>query len=311
MDDQAQLNQNFKPNEVQEESSENINTEENVMTYNPPSSATPPKETYEKKNNTDSSKNSIWYDLSIISWFLLLSTELNLIISLISSFNVGSITVIPIYENLNLVVGFISMISTIGFILYFKNTTLKNNNNLLNAMLGDMSKFHCVPLFLVSFLMISLAEPTTKASYVFSLIFSVLALGSLVFLYLKIDYEGEWYEILTIKKGVFSCLIAFTLYTFCLSITLIGCRSQPSEGFLNGCGIVFSILIGLGSNGFGFFFKDLLVLITNILIYVEMAKNSFYMERGAEGGIQITMIVISMGTIFYLFFKERENIYKC
>ena len=42
-----------------------------------------------------------------------------------------------------------------------------------------------------------------------------------------------------------------------------------------------------------------------------MAKYGFYYDKGADGGIDILMILISTGVIFYLLFKEREAIYTC
>jgi len=332
MEEQEQLDQKLEPNQEPEESPENvINTEENVISNNPPTLTTitekisVPTKPYtitttnkKKDSETDKDKDthSMWYDLSIISWFLFLCTGLNLFINnsnISKSINIliNEGTGIPANSYYSLIIGFITMIGTIGFIIYFNNITFKKNNSILNGMLGDMTKFHFIPLLLVSLIFITLSEPTTKASYVFCLLFSLSAYGSLVFLYLKIEYEGEWYEIITIKKGVFSCLIALTLYTFFLSISFIGIRSEASEGFLKGCGIVFPILIGIGNVGFAFYFKDLLVLITNILIYVEMAKYGFFYDKGADGGIDILMILISTGVIFYLLFKEREAIYKC
>ena len=318
-EDQEQLNQKLETNEVPEENAENvINTEENIISNTPPSTTpisakitvTPNQITAPKNNNTEA--HSLWYDLSIISWFLFLCTGLNIFINNNNTINITfTQTPTPLYSNYSFVIGFISIIGTIGFILYFNKTTLKKNNTISNGLLGDMTKFHFVSLFLVSFVFISLAEPSTKASDVFCLIFSLLAYGSLIYMYFKIDYEGEWYEIITIKKGVFSSLIALTLYTFCLSISSIGARSNASEGFLKGCGIVFSILIGIGNCGFAFYFKDLLALITNILIYLEMAKYCFYFDKNADGVIDIIMILISVGVIFYLQFKEREYLYKC
>ena len=321
MEDQETLNEKLQYKEEPEENPENmINTEENVVVSNNPPSTTPisskeynpppPKPTTTTNNNTD--PHLLWYDLSIISWFLFLCTGLNIFIGSKNEISLLEYAVpIPVKANFSFVIGFISAIGTIGLILYFNKTSLNKSNSIESGMLGDMSKFHFVPLLLVSLLFITLTEPTTKASYVFSLLLSLLSCGSLVFIYLKIDYEGEWYEIITIKKGVFSSLIALTFYTFFFSISSIGYRSDPSEGFINGCGIVFSLLIGIGNIGFGFYFKDLLVLITNALLYLEMAKYYFYIKNGADGAIDITMVLITIGVICYLLFKERENVYKC
>lgn len=319
------LEENLKPKEVPEEHSENvINTEENIIT-NPPPSMTPisshsnivevpPSSQAPSNKNSNANTDSMWYDLSIISWFLFLCTGFNFFTqnysSLASYFGGYS----PIGCNFSLPIGLISVIGTIGFIIYFNNTALKKSQNMINSFLNDMSKFHFVPLLITSFLFIIMSEPTVKASYIFGFIFSIIAYASSIFIYIKTDFEGEWYEVITTKKGVFSSLIALTLYTLCFSISHIGI----SENFKKGCGIAFSFIIGLLNIGFGFYFKDLVVLFVNLLIYFEMAKYYFStynyegtkINSGVDGGIDIIMIICSIGAIFYLLFKQRDNIYK-
>ena len=51
-----------------------------------------------------------------------------------------------------------------------------------------------------------------------SLIFSVLTLSTLIYIYIQIKIPCEWYLILTIKKGAFSCLIPYILNLMCLEI---------------------------------------------------------------------------------------------
>lgn len=331
MEEEEQLTQNLKPSEVPEENLENnINTEENMISNPSPFPSTtpipisandnalkaPPIVQEPSNNNSSPDTNSIWYDLSIISWFLFLCTGFTLYkqsSNILSSIINNYLHYAPIGSNLSLPIGFTSVIGTIGFIIYFKHTALNKNQNMINSFLNDISKFHCVPLFLVSFLFIALNEPTVKASYIFSIILSLLAYVSLIFIYLKTEVDGEWYEVITTKKGVFSSLIALTLYTLCLSITHAG----ESASFLKGCGISFSFIIGILNIGFGFYFKDLVVLIVNLLIYFEMAKyyfniyvNEEKINKGADGGIDIIMIIASIGAIFYLLFKQRDSIYK-
>lgn len=336
----GQLSQKFQPNEIQEQ---NMNTKENVISSSP-SSANPvqiginqniyvapnsfiPSYTNNNENtasNTNTQNkidtNSIWYDLSILSWFLFLCTGWNLfkessqIVLPPSLLEDQSFFYKPVCSNLSLTLAITSSLSTIGFILYFRNTTIQKNQSFLNGMLGDFSKYHFVPLLLVSGLFMSLTNAGTKGAFAFSLVFSLLSYASLFFIYLKIDFSAEWYEIITIKKGAFSCLIAITWYTFFFSFANLGLNKDPSSSFIKGTGIAFSLLIGIGNLAFSFFFKDLMVGIINFVLYVEMAK-FFYINKGeldirADGIIDIIISILNLGLIFYLFYKERETIYR-
>ena len=277
----GQLSQKFQPNEIQEQ---NMNTEENVISSSP-SSANPvqiginqniyvapnsfiPSYTNNNENtasNTNTQNkidtNSIWYDLSILSWFLFLCTGWNLfkessqIVLPPSLLEDQSFFYKPVCSNLSLTLAITSSLSTIGFILYFRNTTIQKNQSFLNGMLGDFSKYHFVPLLLVSGLFMSLTNAGTKGAFAFSLVFSLLSYASLFFIYLKIDFSAEWYEIITIKKGAFSCLIAITWYTFFFSFANLGLNKDPSSSFIKGTGIAFSLLIGIGNLAFSFFLK--------------------------------------------------------
>ena len=312
---QDQLTETLQPQPVQEQNYYQSNPEENKI-YSPPTTNTvitsnmqPVENTSnQKSNNNNCDTNSLWYDLSILSWFLFLCAGLTSYKEHLAPDNYQ-----PVGAYLTLVIGLITTIGVIGFIIYFKNTTLNKNQTLLNGMLGEMSKYHSVCLFLVTLLLISFTNPKRKASYIFSLIFSILSYGSLFFIYLKTEFEAAWYEMLTIKKGIFSCLIAFTCYEMFYSIAAIGSWGKPVNDFVKGSGISFSILIGLGNLGFAFFFKDILVAIINLLIYIEMGK-FFYDKKpnniNADGVIDIIMGIISAGVIFYLLLKERDSLYR-
>jgi hypothetical protein len=346
--EEGQLSQNLNPNEVPEENIQNdMNTEENVI-YTPQSSTNPVPIDLNQNNynvssniymapnpnmnnnvtsssnpsNTKADTNTVWYDLSILSWFLFLCTGWNLFkessaislpVSLLEDLADQSFYK-PLCTNLSLIMAITSSLSTIGFILYFRNVTLNKNQNFISGLLGDMSKYHSIPLLLVSGLFMSLTNAGTKGAFVFSLIFSLLSFVSLFFIYLKLDFQGEWYEIITIKKGAFSCLIAITWYTLFFSFASLGVNKDLSTSFIKGTGIAFSLLVGIGNLGFCFFFKDLMVGIINAVLYIEMAK-FFYTNRGkldvkADGVIDIIMVLLSFGLIFYLYFKERESLYR-
>ena len=175
-----------------------------------------------------------------------------------------------------------------------------------------MSKFHCVPLLLISIIII-LTNSLTKTGCIFEIIFSILACASLVFIYLQTDFEARWYVVLTTKKGVYSSLIALTWYLFWAFINLQELhKDEPSKSFLKDSGIAFSILIGVGNIAFGVYFKDLVSLITNFLIYIGMVQYYYtndLKEDFGKGcpGIEITMLVVNFGAFIYLIWKETDG----
>lgn len=330
------FSENHQQNEIPEENLQNnMNTEENVIynnlptstsyipvpsSYNsPPSNSAAniypnPSTNYNSNQKTTSNgdTNTIWYDLSIFSWIALLWTTYNYFRD--SSLNIFS-GFFPVGADLSLSLAITSVISTIGFIIYFKNTSLNKNQSFINGMLGEMTKYHSIAFILVSCLFLTLDSASKKGTFVIGLILSLLSCGLLGFIYYQTDFSGEWYEIITTKKGVYSCLISLIWYMLFYSFAGIGAtKTDPSEDFLKGTGIAFSILIGLGNLAFAFFFKDLFVALINLLIYIEMAKY-FYAYNGlrpnkGDGVIDIIMVIASGGVIFYLFFKERENLYR-
>ena len=274
-----------------------------------------------KSQNTSGSGNDMWYYLSIITWVLFLITTWSVFLS--GGFVLNPIQLDYSYDNeryqspinsrLSFTSGLISIIGAFGFYFYFKSTTLEKDQGIYQGMIGDMSKFHCVPLLLISIIII-LTNSLTKTGCIFEIIFSILACGSLVFIYLQTDFEARWYVVLTTKKGVYSSLIALTWYLFWAFINLQEItKDEQSKSFLKDSGIAFSILIGVGNIVFGVFFKDLVVLITNFLIYVGMVQH-YYVNDLKENfgkacpGIEIAMLVINFGAFIYLILKETDGV---
>ena len=93
-------------------------------------------------------------------------------------------------------------------------------------MLGNLSKFHFIPLLLIAglyILSISGTYITGKIELVFkshrtlisfNLIFTIIGLICLIIVYLRTELNCDWYIILTIKKGVYSSFIIILLYNF-------------------------------------------------------------------------------------------------
>ena len=333
MEEEAEtLQEKLKSNEEEENKIQNMQEENTISNTNVPSYPdlntynNPPVYTsaYTNPNNIQNNinvsnqspsaapkdTNTMWYDFSLISWFLLLCSGWSLFKSekgsLISQASQRSF--VPLYFDLTLAVGFTSAISTIGFIMYFRNTTLSKNQSYLTAFQGEMTKFHFVPLLLMSIVFFILSDFSTKASAVFGMLFSLAACGSLGFIYFKTGINGEWYEIITTKKGTYSSLLAMGLYSFFFFAVLLG--NDPN--FINGLGIVFSLLLGAGILGFAFYFKDVVAAVTNLLIFLGMGKYFYNVEYDGHvpGVIDSLMIIFSFGLIFILVSKERERIYK-
>ena len=173
--------------------------------------------------NTNNYNQITWFATSILSWFFYLCCQLEnyrnaLLISFENEFSIFNIEII------------ILGLSLAGFITYLIFTTCKKNQNLYNSMLGKKSKFHFIPLLFASALFIVniiYEQNINKALYndivvnriiITSLIFSVLTLSTLIYIYIQINIPCEWYLILTIKKGAFSCLIPYILNLMYLEI---------------------------------------------------------------------------------------------
>ena len=255
-------------------------------------------------NEQNSQSNSIWYFLSIFSWFILLCLQFDQILKGINHFNL-----IIIFEKVNeklrdiiepnfiynlatsrlftFLRTFIFGISLFGFIIYLIFTTTKKDENLLNSMMSKLTKFHFIPFILISALYISLKldlfnerfPPLPLASTLsLILVFSFLGCASLIFIYIITNLPCEWYIVFTIKKGCFSCLIAFSWFLFNFSFPAIifffskmidNPNPKPSIALLS----FFVLFNNLGIIIFSFIFKDLVVLITHLLIYKEIFSN--------------------------------------
>ena len=274
----------------------------------------------EPKSQNASGGSDMWYYLSIITWVLFLITIWSVFLTnnglslQISNNNNNNYYYYksPINSFLSFTCGLISIIGAFGFYFYFKSTTLEKDQGIYQGMIGDMSKFHCVPLLLISIIII-LTNSLTKTGCIFEIIFSILACASLVFIYFQTDFEASWYIVLTTKKGVYSSLIALTWYLFWAFINLQELhKDEPSKSFLKDSGIAFSILIGVGNIAFGVYFKDLVSLITNFLIYIGMVQYYYtndLKEDFGKGcpGIEITMLVVNFGAFIYLIWKETDG----
>ena len=295
----------------------------------------------------DSDSKLSWYVISLFSWFFLILTiwysykEANFIWYSFER-NLNSGEYYPIEMNITWLLLFVFLISIIGFVVYLVFTTCKKNQGLYDGMLDNRSKYHFIPLLLISLLYIIAKNAKNVRSnnystilenyeYLrtlisFDLIFTIFGLISLVLVYIFTELNSEWYIVMAIKKGVYSTFIILLWYNFfhmIVSFKTINYKikinkeaTTDEDGdikFLRGTGISFTIIIGIGSLVFSFIFKDLMAAFTNFLIYMGMVfaffnKNEYIVSQRknynkyADGILDIIIMICSLVCMIYLIF---------
>jgi hypothetical protein len=202
-------------------------------------------------SGSDAPVSNIFFILSISSWVMLLITSWMPILVLGVSKNefityfwlfvkekhtyhesIGVLSQLPLNINFvvfNVIYILTLIIGTIGFIVYIFSL-FKGNNKVINGMFGETSKFHFIPLFLISGLFIigeSYDDGENEfffndAKYICSIIFTVLSLITLILIAFRTQIESPWYAVLTINKGFYSCLLALLIYNFGYVFTQYG-----------------------------------------------------------------------------------------
>ena len=273
---------------------------------------------------------------SVISWVMLIVTSLeayfqnSLFYIFYRTYRSKSIDVqfigisklyLPITIDTSMLQSFFLIILFFGFFNFAYYGLYKGDNSLIDPLFTNITKYHFVPLLLVSFINMNMQinneMEEMEGEIITDLVFTFIALGLLGYIYIKTNLEHKnWFFILTIKKGLFSFLIVILWYNLFYASLLIGCLNCEEEilKFLKGAGIAFSILIGFGAMLFSFIFKDLIAAVTNLLIYIGMVSSFFgingkdELQREFSGGvadgvIEIVMMVLNLGLIVLLISK--------
>lgn len=276
----------------------------------------------------------VWKFFSVISWVFLIITSYEgykrgvLFYSMNRSLNSLIDMYIPIGMDVGMFQSFFLIILFLAFYHFAYLGLYKGDNSIVDPLFDNMSKYHCIPLFLVSIMNMNALAAKGKyeeikdfqGEVIANFVFTVISLGCLGYIYFKMEFNHEWYIVLTIKKGIFSILIISLWYNFAYSIVLLGIiNSKTLSSFLNGAGIAFSIIIGFGSLVFSFAFKDLIAAVSNLLIYIQMIDSFFGMEgklvnvneaieNNAQGIIQTIIMAINVGVIVGLIFKYNNKL---
>ena len=201
------------------------------------------------------------------------------------------------------------IVITGGCFVFFYKTICKKDDQVINGMMGQFSKFHFFPLLCASALFITgecvdnlskedwgdgeKRDDHFKAMYISGLVFSIVGLASFIFIYIMTDLNtNDWWVLFLLKKGAFSCLIILMWYSFCYDIFYVHFYDKKGENENNpfgdfddfsekmwdwkkGCGLAFSIIFGVGSLAFSFVFKDLVACVMNLLIYIGLTVAYF------------------------------------
>ena len=247
------------------------------------------------------------------------------------------------------------IVITGGCFVFFYKTICKKDDQVINGMMGQFSKFHFFPLLCASALFITgecvdnlskedwidreKVNDHYKAMYISGLVFSIVGLASFIFIYIMTDLNtNDWWVLILLKKGAFSCLIILMWYSFCYDIYYVHFYDKHGENENNpfeedpsdmskkmwdwkkGCGLAFSIIFGIGSLAFSFVFKDLAACVMNLLIYIGLTVAYFRLpsearklkefNKNGDGIVDIIMLVLSVAVIVLLLIKYRENCMK-
>ena len=216
----------------------------------------------------------VWYILSISSWALfsccLLESYLN-DPSLNYTKNYYGININILY--LPIVKIFITSLNLVGFIIYLIFTSCKKDKHLYKSMFRGITKFHFVPLLLTSALLIlqhisisfKISSETNQKNILISdLVIALLALGTFIITYIGMHLPCEWYIVLAIKKGTFSCLIPYLLYNSLFDIVILIEKEETAQIIA----IISMILLAVVSLSLSCIFKDIIIAFINALIYV-------------------------------------------
>ena len=263
----------------------------------------------------------IYKTFSAISWILLMYSsweafvEKNSTYMLLNIINEGrrdyTAFIFPLNIKLSIFQAFITVLIIFGFFNYIIYTMIKANQNLDNAFFGRISKFHFIPLLLVSIIfllmknvnMITLEKKyydytfhyeynkdqikMTRILVIVIFAFTILAFISLFIIYIKTDISCNYILHISIKKGVYSSLLVLLFHNIfnCIIafkfINDLGDTKKIYE-FFQLSRKIFCPLLGILIYIFAFNFNDVIALFSNLLMYIGMLTSIKINIEGIE-----------------------------
>ena len=218
--------------------------------------------------------------------------------------------------------------ASLAFIVYIVKSTFKKEEAIFGGMLGYWTKFHFIPLLIAGGLFIIgiycddnniVSSNKLKGANIAGLILDVLGLACLIYIYIKTDLPGDWFSAL-IKKGAYSSLISLEWYYFCYLMYNLAVYNNENDILTTkkNCGITMPIIEGVVALVFAFFFKDVIIALMNVLIFIGAAVHylsitsslRFGGHEDAEGIIDIIFAVLSLVVVVSLISLKKKECLK-
>ena len=209
---------------------------------------------------------------------------------------------------------------TVSFIIYVYNLFQTKDENVLNGMLGNISKFHFIPLICIAVLFIigeSIDKSFNVTHYFFCLFFTILALFSMIFIYIYTKIDSPEYVNYVIKSGAYSCLISFLIYNLFVVIWEYTLNKKDNNyiKFNKNCTTAFSILICLANLCASFLLNEITISVSNLIIYIGMTTSFYkiskdyrdYFYNKSVGIIDIFGIIFSILMICLVAYRKKMS----
>lgn len=273
----------------------------------------------------ENKEKTIFWILSLLSWlFYLIMGWLSLSWlkgKLFITFQIIRIIYFPIQlqETFYYIILILTMIiSTLAFILYIYNSTIKKDLSFFSNMFDKYTKWHFL-IFLFQGFLFLIPKLTNLIDnwenlYLFGIIIDIITLSILLFIYIKTNFGNNKIHCGIIKKGVYSSLLSLDFYYLCYSFCQFKLQNLLFPGDLKKqLGITFDILMGIVMLIATYFFKNVIIAFYSILIYLGIfvfyfSLNEVFRETIADPIISIIFILLFASLSSYLILKNKWDL---
>ena len=271
---------------------------------------------------------NLWQILSFISWVLLISAQLNTIQLNIPFNYIDFICITKTtyygdyfrFYNLFPQIAFLTL-TFIGFINYLISTVYLADERVYIGLFDNFAKFHFIPFLAIAGIYMT-NEIFTGLNYdyeclIINTTLSLTGLVLLIIVYAKTKLASKWFLVLFIKKGTFSGLIMLLWGNITLNIYIFRVIYRAkSEVYPR---IIFPIITGIGAIVFSFIFKDVMVLMINLIYNIKIIQNlyniyyayqDFYWINYQLGFISLIMLILTLISLLIIVIKFKQRIYE-
>ena len=271
---------------------------------------------------------NLWQILSFISWVLLISAQLNTIqlnipFNYIDLICIGKTTYYDgffRFYNLFPQILFLTL-TLIGFINYLISTVYLRDEKVYIGLFDNFAKFHFIPFLAIAGIYMT-NEIFTGLNYdyeclIINTALSLTGLVLLIIVYAKTKLASKWFLVLFIKKGTFSGLIMLLWGNITLNIYIFLAIYRAKDEVYPS--IIFPIITGIGAIVFSFIFKDVMVLMINLIYNIKIIQNlyniyyayqDFYWINYPLGFISLIMLILTLISLLIIVIKFKQRIYE-